>query len=126
MQRAIEDIHADMKFNHLPPFRRFRMFLHRYRWKMFFFGVFLYLFNLWGNAFGFITARIEKSSRKYKKRWIAKYNPHCITYMTAIETTWEPTRLSRPSTDRLSEVFVKMDRELDYGMSRQLILDSLK
>lgn len=115
-----------MKYNHLPASRRFRMFLRRYRWKIFFFGIFLYFFRTWGNGLGFITARIERSSRKYKKRWIAKYNPHCITYMSAIETTWEPKKLCRPSTDRLSEIFLKMDRELEHGMSRQLIIDALK
>jgi hypothetical protein len=126
MQRALEDMHAEVKYNHLPYSKRVRMFLSRYKWKIFFAGLFFYLFNFWGNALGFASSRIEKSYRKYKKRWLVRYNPHCITYMSAIETTWEPKRLSRQSTERLSEAFVKFDREMEHGMSRQLILDTLR
>ena len=126
MKRALEDINAEMKYNHLPYNKRIRMFLRRYRWRLFFLGLFIYAFHVWGNGLGFFTARIERSYRKYKKRWLARYNPHCITYTTALETTWEPKRLSRPSTEKLSELFVRVDRELEYGMSRQLILDALR
>ena len=118
MKRALEDLHAEVKYNHLPVNRRVRLFFHRYRWKFFWGFIAVYLFTLWGNAFGFVTARMERTYRKYKKRWLYRYNPSCITYTTAIETTWQPKRLSRPSTDRLSEMFVKLDRELEYGMSR--------
>jgi hypothetical protein len=126
MKRALEDINAEMKYNHLSRTKRTRMFLKRYRWRILFIGLFVYMFNIWGNGFGFFAARMERSYRKYKKRWLTRYNPHCITYTTAIETTWEPKRLSRPSTERLSELFVRLDRELEHGVSRQLILDSLR
>ena len=35
-----------------------------------------------------------------------------MAYQTAIETTWEPTKLSRVSTERLGEMFVRLDRDL--------------
>jgi hypothetical protein len=126
MKRALEDVYAEMKYNHLPINKRIRMFLRRFRWRILFLGLFVYLGNIWGNAFGFITARFERSYRKYKKRWITRYNPSCITYTTALETTWEPKRLSRQSTERLSELFVRLDRELEHGMSRQLIVETLR
>jgi hypothetical protein len=126
MKRALEDVYAEMKYNHLPWNKRIRMFLKRYRWRILFMGLFVYMFNIWGNAFGFVTARFERSYRKYKKRWITRYNPSCITYTTAIDTTWQPKRLARQSTERLSELFVKLDRELEHGMSRQLIVETLK
>ena len=126
MQRALDDMHAEIKFNHLSYFRRIRLFLWRMKWRLLFFGGLIYLSPVFGNGGGFISARIERSSRKYKKRWLYRYNPHCITYTTALETVWEPTKLSRPSTERLSETFVRLDRELEYGVSRQLIIDALK
>lgn len=126
MKRALEDIHAEMKYNHLPVNKRVRMWFGRWKWRLFWISVFVYCAGIWGNALGFLTARWERSFRKYKKRWILRYNPEAITYTTALETTWEPARLSRPSTERLSELFVRLDRELEYGMSRQLILDTMK
>ena len=71
-------------------------------------------------------ARVERFGKKYKLRWITKYNPSCVAYTTALEANWEPTKLSRTSTDSLSEAFVKLDRELEWGMSRQLIINVLK
>ncbi len=46
-------------------------------------------------------------------------------YATALETTWEPKSLSRQSTEQLSDLFVKLDRELKGGVSRSLIEKSL-
>jgi len=126
MVRAIEDVNSDMKYNHLPYWRRFAMFLGRYKWKLFFFGLFASAFNYWGNGLGFITARMERSYRKYKKRWIIRYNPQCITYTTALDTMWEPKKLSRTTTEKLSELFVQIDKEMEYGFSRQLVVDVLK
>ena len=75
-------------------------------------------FNLWGNAFGWIMSKMERLGKKYKLRWITRYNPTCVAYTTALEANWEPKRLSRQSTDSLSEAFVKVDRELEFGFSR--------
>ncbi len=48
-----------------------------------------------------------------------------MTYATAIETRYEPSRMSRVSTEKLSQLFVKLDRELENGFSRQLVADTL-
>ena len=48
-----------------------------------------------------------------------------MTYASALETRYEPVKLSRPSTDKLSQLFVKLDRDLEYGLSRQLVADCL-
>ena len=93
---------------------------------MIFLGVFTLGFNWWGNAFGSLLARMERFGKKYKLRWITKHNPTAIAYTTALEAVWEPTKLSRPSTDLLSEAFVRLDRELLWGMSRQLVINVLK
>ena len=71
---------------------------------------------------GFITARLERSARKYKKQWIFKRNPLLMTYQSAIDTLYEPKAITTISTERLSEAFLKYDRVLKNGMSRLLIL----
>jgi len=48
-----------------------------------------------------------------------------MAYQSALENSWEPKKLSRVSTEKLSEMFVKLDRELKHGVSRRLVLDVL-
>ena len=62
---------------------------------------------------------------KYRKRWITRYNPNSITYQTAIDTHYKPPHLSPLLVEELTAMFMKLDRELDCGCSRQLVLDCL-
>jgi hypothetical protein len=80
----------------------------RFLWIFLFAATFRYS----GNVFGFFTSRWERTLRKLKKRWIYKYNPYIITYQSAIDTVYEPTKISQFSTERLSEAFLKVDRQL--------------
>lgn len=48
-----------------------------------------------------------------------------MAYQTALDNSWEPKKLSRVSTEKLSALFVKLDRELKHGVSRRLISDVL-
>jgi hypothetical protein len=92
------------------------------RKRFFYLFLFFLTFNLTGNMAGFITARLERSARKYKKQWIFKRNPLLMTYQSAIDTLYEPKAITTISTERLSEAFLKYDRVLKDGMSRLLIL----
>ena len=69
------------------------------------------------------TSRFRRSLNKYKKRWISRYNPSAVTYPTAFETTWKSELLSQSTTSKLSKMFVRLDGELKFGVSRQLVLD---
>jgi hypothetical protein len=71
---------------------------------------------------GFITARLERSARKYKKQWIFNKNPLLMTYQSAVDTLYEPKAMTTTSTDKLSEAFLRYDRILKDGMSRLLII----
>jgi hypothetical protein len=48
-----------------------------------------------------------------------------MAYQTALDNSWEPSKLSRVSTEKLSDMFVKLDRELKHGVSRKLVQDVL-
>lgn len=72
------------------------------------------------------TSRYHRSLNKYKKRWVTRYNPSAVTYLTAQETTWQSELLSKQVSDRFSEMFVRLDAELKFGVSRQLVLDVLE
>lgn len=84
------------------------------------------MWTAWGNGMGSIFAKFERLFKKYKLRWIARYNPDVIAFTTARETQWEPEALSRHSTERLGEAFVRIDRELPHGFSRELIIYVMK
>ena len=71
------------------------MFIVRIRFRLFVLASIGALFNYWGNLLGLGTSKVERSFKKYKKRWIFRNNPHLIVYDTAIETTFQPTKISR-------------------------------
>ena len=48
-----------------------------------------------------------------------------MAYQSALDNSWEPKKLSRVSTEKLSDLFVKLDRELKHGVSRKMILNVL-
>lgn len=113
-------------YNHLPYLLRTKLFIWRTKFRWVFLIIAVATFNFWGNAFGLLSAKIERTYKKYKKRWITRYNPECITYQSALDTMYEPKALSRGSTERLCELFIRVDREMQHGFSRQLIADALK
>ena len=109
-------------FNHLSTRTRIGIFFRTKRRRFLYIFLFALSFNYIGNVFGFIFARLERSARKYKKDWILKYNPNIMSYQSALDTTYEPIKLSQDSTDKLSEAFLKTDRLLKEGVSRLIIL----
>lgn len=126
MERVIAAMVEDEKYNHLPVFTRFGKWLWRAKWKFMMLGVAYAGFGYWGNPVGMIAAKLERTNKKYKKRWMLRYCPESYTYPSAMETTWQSSKLSRPSQDILSDMFVKIDREMKHGFSRQLIVDALQ
>ena len=125
MERVINVMEEDVKYNHLPLFRRVGLFFYKRKWRFIFAAALYGGFRYWGNGMGLIGSKIERTFKKYKKRWIFRYNPTCMAHQSAIDTMYTPAALSRQSTDLVSEMFVKVDREMEYGVSRQLIIDTL-
>lgn len=104
---------------------RFFMFLNRIKFRLFVLFTLGSLFSYWGNLLGLATSKFERVFKKYKRRWIFRYHRQAMTYASALETRYEPQKLSRDSTEKLSQLFVKIDRELEYGFSRGLVADTL-
>ena len=125
MERAVKDLKEEMTFNHLPVGIRFIMFLNRIKFRIFVVLSLGALFSYWGNLIGIASSRIERVFKKYKKRWIFKYNRPAMTHQSALETKYEPAKLSRSSTEKLCQLFIKLDRELENGFSRGLVADTL-
>jgi len=86
MEKAINDLNEERTYNHLPYSIRFFMFLNRMKFRFFFLASLVALFNYWGNLLGICSSRIERVFKKYKKRWIYKYNRSALTYESALET----------------------------------------
>ena len=119
---ALEDMREKTYFNHLSTWTRIKIFLSTKRKRFFYLFLIFLTFNITSNLAGFIIARLERSARKYKKKWIFNKNPLLMTYQSAVDTLYEPKAMTTVSTDRLSEAFLKYDRVLKDGMSRLLIL----
>ena len=125
MGNAVKAMEEEMTYNHLPYGLRFFMFLYRIKFRIFFFCTLAGLFNYWGNLLGIFSSRMERVFKKYKKRWIFRYNRSAMTYASAMETIYEPKKLSGQSTEKLSQLFIRIDRELEFGFSRILLADCL-
>ncbi len=113
-------------FNHLGYWQRIKLFLKTKKKRFLYIFAFFIAFNFIGNFCGFIVARLERSARKYKKIAIKKYNPSLITYQTAVDTMYEPMKMSSASADKITETFLRLDRQLMDGMSRLLIIQAFK
>lgn len=125
-QYLAEDLRARPYFNHLSTLTRIKIFLVSKRKRFLYAFLFFISFNLIGNIFGFIIARAERSIRKYKKQWIFNKNSSLLTYPSAVDTLYEPQTISSPSTEKISESFLKYDRLLKDGMSRLFIIRVLE
>ena len=95
MEKVLEDMHEEMTFNHLPYSLRFLMFLNRVKFRLFVIFTLGSLFSYWGNVLGLATSKVERFFKKYKRRWIYKHHRQAMTYASALETRYEPSRLSR-------------------------------
>ena len=101
-------------------------FLWRIKGRIIFVSAISASFYYWGNYLAWVPDSLAKEYAKYKRRWIARYNPTAVEYVTAFDTSYLPEKLTPDSITRLSSIFCKTDRELEHGFSRQLIIDVLK
>lgn len=113
---------AKTYFNHLKKWDRVKIFFRTKRRMFLYLFLFILAFNFLGNVVGFFLARLERSARKYKKQWILGYNPSLMTYSTAMDTMYVPMKISQQSTDRLGELFLRIDRDLKEGVTRGLLV----
>ncbi|CDW80714.1 UNKNOWN [Stylonychia lemnae] len=128
MAKNAEEMRKDPPryFNHMKYRTRILVFM-RMRWKRFaYIGLLIMAFNVLANVFGFVFARIERSSRKYKKIYLQNKHPHLMGYQSAFDTLYSPKIISQQSTDRLCDTFTRIDRYLKHGVSRQLIINVLQ
>lgn len=88
------ELRARPYFNHLSMLTRMKIFFISKRKRFFYAFMFFLSFNLIGNVFGFIAARVERSTRKLKKQWIFSKNSSLLTYPTAVDTLYEPESIS--------------------------------
>ena len=114
-----------MKYNHMPYGARIRLFFRRKKAVFFTLFVLYATFTIWGNAMCYWSSVMERSFKSLKKRWIARKYPHCMAWSSAFDTQYEPKNISRQTTDKLSELFVKVDRETPGGATFKLVSDTL-
>jgi hypothetical protein len=101
---------------------RVKIFLKTKRRRFLYLFLAYLFFNFIGNFFGFVAARFERSTRKFKRQWILSKNPAIMSYSSAVDTLYEPKKLSQQSFDKVCEAFLKVDRLLKDGFSRLLII----
>ena len=112
-------------FNHLKVKKRIPVFLSGKRWRFIYIFAFIATFNFTGNAIAFGMAGVERRFKNFKRSYILKNYPECISPHTALETMWEPNSLSAPSTEKAASTFMELDRTLERGVTRSLLATAL-
>jgi len=108
-----------------PLLTRFYLFFSTKKRRIFyllFLGVLCYK---WAGISNFFVSRRDHLVTKYKRRWIQKYNPHAILYSTPADFNYAPSTISRAAADTLAALYVRGDRQLKNGFSRQLTVNIL-
>jgi hypothetical protein len=72
----------------------------------------------------FVTRR-AKLGEKYEIRWMHRYSPDLRVYSTASYNLYLPSKITLDNYEKLAKVFIEVDNQLLYGVSRQLILNVL-
>lgn len=87
--------------------------------RRFFYVAFLYaLYYYYPRLSRWIADRKVRTINKYKKRWIARYNPDAILYSTPDDFNYKSAILTPENQDRLAETFLAGERKLKNGFSR--------
>ena len=74
MEKALEEAEKEMVHYHYPIGLKFFMFLKRIKFRIFLLCTLGALCYYWGNLLGMASDRWIRVVKKYKKRWIYKYN----------------------------------------------------
>ena len=88
MERVKKMMEKDQKFNHLPIMRRLVYFA--WRRKISFVVTFAIYggYQFWGSPVGIASSWVERSYKRYKKAYILKNSPQCISIGTAMDTLY--------------------------------------
>ena len=126
MKLVIKDLQDRQRHASLPFMTRFKLFFILKK-RRFFYLFLLYLWYRYGERVTTWTKnRKQRSINKYKRRWLTRFNPEAITYQTAIDTSYyRPQKFQREAAEKLGEAFIRVDRQLKNGFSRQLIVNVL-
>jgi hypothetical protein len=125
MKEVIKDMKAREEHLSKPFATRFYLFFWTKKRRIFYLIMLSYLYYKWTNISNFFSSRTERLVNKYKRRWIQRYNPQAIIYITPKDFDYVPAKLSKQSADRLGQVYVQGDRQLKNGFSRQLTINIL-
>ena len=73
-----------------------------------------------------VISKRHKTRKKYENRWTLKYSPEQYKYQTAVKTVFKPSVITPENFEKLGKIFVEVDQVMLYGVSRQLIINSVK
>jgi alpha-galactosidase/6-phospho-beta-glucosidase family protein len=127
MKLVIKEFHERQRHSELPWQTRFKLFFTLKKRRFFYLFLIYMYYKYHERAFNYMRTRKQRSINKYKRRWLSRFNPEAATYQSAVETTYQgrPAKLSQETGDRLGEAFIRVDRQLKNGFSRQLLINIL-
>ena len=64
--------------------------------------------------------------KKYQIRWMSRYNPTQFVHPSSLDAAYKPEKLSQENTVKLGKMFVEVDKQMKYGVSRQLIVETFE
>lgn len=122
MEKVVNELRKEVTHMEKPLWQRFGGYLWSMKWRFLFLGGGTYAWQYFKISSKWSGMK-DRVKAKYRRRYITKFNPTSIVYNTAAETTFKPEHLQPELTVKLQKMFVELDRELDCGVSRQLLLD---
>ncbi|CAI2372964.1 unnamed protein product [Moneuplotes crassus] len=127
MNNLIIEINKKEAYAKLPIYTKF---IQAFTKKKRRFGYLIILWLLWfydvpKRSRNWAITKRYKVKKKYYNRWMHKFNPERVVQMTALETLHKPKKISTENFEKLGKVFIEVENQLLYGVSRQLIINTL-
>jgi len=87
-------------------------------------GLLVY-YDCYNRTINWIVNKKFRVIRKYEIRWMHKYNPESRVMETAVENLQLPKNITQKNYYKLAKVFLEVENQMLYGVSRQLIINVL-
>lgn len=119
------ELQKEVKYFEMPLWQRFAGWLWSKKWRFIFMGLTTYGWQYFKISQKWNTWK-DSVKRKYRRRYRHRFNYSSTVFISQEEVLFWPEQLQHDLVVRLQKMFMELDKELDCGVSRQLILDCYK
>ena len=85
----------------------------------------LYFYDCYNRTRKWMITKRYKIKKKYYYRWMYRHNSERVPQKSALDNLIMPKKLTKENYFKLGNAFIQVDNMLLYGVSRQLIINTL-